>query len=65
MGTTRQLQQRTRYNTSTAHKLVDAIALVHLYWQLDYERIYDSLQGRFASLDAFASHIERWLQDQS
>jgi flagellar export protein FliJ len=27
MGTTRQLQQRTRYNTSTAHKLVDAIAL--------------------------------------
>jgi uncharacterized protein YutE (UPF0331/DUF86 family)/predicted nucleotidyltransferase len=38
--------------------------LVHLYWQLDYERIYDSLQGRLASLDAFASHIARWLQDQ-
>src|SRR4029453_10132139 len=28
MGTTRQLQQRTRYNTSTAHKLVDAMALM-------------------------------------
>jgi uncharacterized protein YutE (UPF0331/DUF86 family)/predicted nucleotidyltransferase len=38
--------------------------LVHLYWQLDYERIYDSLQGRLASLEAFASHIARWLQDQ-
>jgi uncharacterized protein YutE (UPF0331/DUF86 family)/predicted nucleotidyltransferase len=38
--------------------------LVHLYWQLDYERIYDSLQSRCASLEAFASHIARWLQDQ-
>jgi len=38
--------------------------LVHLYWQLDYERIYDSLQGRFASLAAFANHIGQWLQDQ-
>jgi uncharacterized protein YutE (UPF0331/DUF86 family)/predicted nucleotidyltransferase len=38
--------------------------LVHLYWQLDYERIYDSLQGRFASLEAFASRIEQWLRDQ-
>ena len=36
--------------------------LVHLYWQLDYERIYDSLQDRLASLEAFASHIGRWLQ---
>ena len=39
--------------------------LVHLYWQLDYERIYDSLQGRFASLEAFASHIGQWLRDQA
>ena len=38
--------------------------LVHLYWQLDYERIYDSLPGRCASLEAFASHIGRWLRDQ-
>jgi uncharacterized protein YutE (UPF0331/DUF86 family)/predicted nucleotidyltransferase len=38
--------------------------LVHLYWQLDYERIYDSLQGRCASVEAFASHIARWLQDE-
>jgi uncharacterized protein YutE (UPF0331/DUF86 family) len=38
--------------------------LVHLYWQIDYERIYDSLQGRLASLETFASHIGRWLQDQ-
>jgi uncharacterized protein YutE (UPF0331/DUF86 family)/predicted nucleotidyltransferase len=38
--------------------------LVHLYWQLDYERIYDSLQGRLASLEAFASHIGQWLRDQ-
>ena len=35
--------------------------LVHLYWQLDHERIYDSLQGRCASLEACASHIARWL----
>jgi uncharacterized protein YutE (UPF0331/DUF86 family)/predicted nucleotidyltransferase len=39
--------------------------LVYLYWQLDHERIYDSLQGRCASLEAFASHIGRWLRDQS
>lgn len=38
--------------------------LVHLYWQLDYERIYDSLQGRLTSLETFASHIEQWLRDQ-
>ena len=38
--------------------------LVHLYWQLDYERMYDSSQGRFASLEAFASHVEQWLRDQ-
>jgi len=38
--------------------------LVHLYWQLDYERIYDSLHGRFASLEAFASRIRLWLQEQ-
>lgn len=38
--------------------------LVHLYWQLDYERMYDALQGRLASLEAFASHIERWLSLQ-
>ena len=38
--------------------------LVHLYWQLDYERIYDSSQGRIASLEAFASHIGQWLRDQ-
>jgi uncharacterized protein YutE (UPF0331/DUF86 family) len=37
--------------------------LVHLYWQLDHERIYDSLQGRFASLEAFANHIGQWLRD--
>ena len=38
--------------------------LVHLYWQLDYERIYDSLQGRITSLEAFVSHITQWLQEQ-
>jgi uncharacterized protein YutE (UPF0331/DUF86 family)/predicted nucleotidyltransferase len=38
--------------------------LVHLYWPLDYERMYDSLPGRLASLEAFASHIGRWLRDQ-
>jgi len=38
--------------------------LVHLYWHLDYERIYDSLQGRCASLEAFASHIGQWLREQ-
>ena len=36
----------------------------HLYWQLDYERMYDSLQGRLASLEAFASHIGQWLREQ-
>ena len=38
--------------------------LVHLYWQLDNERIYDSLQGRLASLEAFAGHIGQWLREQ-
>jgi uncharacterized protein YutE (UPF0331/DUF86 family)/predicted nucleotidyltransferase len=39
--------------------------LVHLYWHIDYERIYDNVQDRLASLEACASHIGRWLQDQS
>ena len=38
--------------------------LVHLYWHLDNERMYDSLQGRLASLEAFASHIAQWLREQ-
>jgi len=38
--------------------------LVHLYWPLDHERIYDSLQGRLASVEVFSSHSGRWLQDQ-
>jgi len=39
--------------------------LVHLYGHIDYERMYDNLPDRLASLEACASHIGRWLQDQS
>lgn len=38
--------------------------LVHLYWQIDHERVYQSLPGRLANLESFAQHIARWLRER-
>lgn len=39
--------------------------LVHVYWAIDHERVYDSLQIRLGTLDGFARHIGRWLKAQA
>ncbi len=38
--------------------------LVHVYWAIDHEKVYDSLRLRLATLEAFASHISRWVKQQ-
>lgn len=38
--------------------------LVHVYWAIDHERLYDSLAARLRALEAFAQHIVRWLREQ-
>ena len=38
--------------------------LVHLDWHMDYERLDDRVQDRLASVEAYASHIGQWLQEQ-
>jgi len=38
--------------------------LVHVYWAIDHEKVYDSLRSRLATLEAFASHISRWVKQQ-
>ena len=35
--------------------------LVHMYWKIDYERVYDLIQGNLADLRVFASAISRLL----
>lgn len=37
--------------------------LVHVYWTIDHERVYDSLPARLAALEAFAQHMARWLKE--
>jgi uncharacterized protein YutE (UPF0331/DUF86 family)/predicted nucleotidyltransferase len=37
--------------------------LVHVYWALDHERVYDSLSGRVTTLEAFSRHIALWLKE--
>src|SRR5574337_811464 len=36
--------------------------LVHVYWAIDHGRVYDSLQTRLRTLEAFAHHIAQWLK---
>lgn len=36
--------------------------LVHVYWAIDHERVYDGLPGRIASLQEFAQQVARWLK---
>ena len=38
--------------------------LVHVYWAIDHERVYDSLAKRNATLKAFAVHVAEWLRDR-
>ncbi len=38
--------------------------LVHVYWAIDHEKVYDSLRDRLATLEAFASHISQWVKHQ-
>lgn len=37
--------------------------LMHVYWAIDHERVYDSLQTRLSVLEGFARHIARWLKE--
>src|SRR5574341_108690 len=37
--------------------------LVHVYWAIDHEKVYDSLEKRNATLKTFAVHIAEWLRD--
>jgi uncharacterized protein YutE (UPF0331/DUF86 family) len=38
--------------------------LVHVYWAIDHQRVFESLPGRLATLEEFAQHIGRWLKQQ-
>lgn len=38
--------------------------LVHVYWAIDHEKVYDSLRSRLGTLEAFASHMSRWVKQQ-
>jgi uncharacterized protein YutE (UPF0331/DUF86 family) len=38
--------------------------LVHVYWQVDAGRLFDSLPDRLRTLDAFATRIAQWLDQQ-
>ncbi|MDR5703915.1 MAG: DUF86 domain-containing protein [Armatimonadota bacterium] len=39
--------------------------LVHVYWGIDQEQVYDSLLSRLVTLEAFVKHIVQWLKEQS
>lgn len=39
--------------------------LVHIYWEIDHERVYDGLSARLAALDAFVKSIAQWLRTQN
>ncbi|WP_447974999.1 type VII toxin-antitoxin system HepT family RNase toxin [Nitrospira sp. Kam-Ns4a] len=38
--------------------------LVHVYWAIDHERLYDTLPARLATLELFIDTIVRWLTKQ-
>lgn len=39
--------------------------LVHVYWEIDHDRVYDSLSDRIRALEAFAFSIAQWLKSLS
>jgi len=39
--------------------------LVHVYWGIDHDRVYDRLPDRLAALEAFVTHMVRWLNEQN
>lgn len=39
--------------------------LVHVYWEIDHEQVYDRLSQRIAALEAFTRQIVQWLKGQS
>ena len=39
--------------------------LVHVYWRLDQERVYEALPSRLAALEAFVKQIVEWLRTES
>lgn len=51
-----------------AQQMVDMVKfrnlLVHVYWMIDHERVYESLPARLLTLEAFAHQIARWLTGQ-
>jgi len=53
--------------TAIAQEMMDMARfrnlLVHVYWAIDHERVYDSLERRNATVKALAGHIAVWLRD--
>jgi uncharacterized protein YutE (UPF0331/DUF86 family)/predicted nucleotidyltransferase len=39
--------------------------LVHVYWSIDHERVYDALAPRLTTLETFARRIAEWLKDHA
>lgn len=37
--------------------------LVHVYWAIDHEQVYDSLPRRLSLLEGFAQHVAQWLKE--
>lgn len=38
--------------------------LVHVYWAIDHQRVFDALPARVEMLEAFARQVAQWLRDQ-
>jgi uncharacterized protein YutE (UPF0331/DUF86 family)/predicted nucleotidyltransferase len=38
--------------------------LVHVYWTIDHQRVFDALPARIETLEAFARQVAQWLRDQ-
>ncbi len=38
--------------------------LVHVYWEIDHQQVYDRLPERIVTLHTFAQHIAHWLSQQ-
>jgi uncharacterized protein YutE (UPF0331/DUF86 family) len=38
--------------------------LVHVYWVINHERVYDSLPARVAALKSFVQDVARWMEER-
>jgi uncharacterized protein YutE (UPF0331/DUF86 family) len=50
---------------ATAHKMVRMRnRLVHLYWEVDADILYDTLQRNLADFDRFKEYVYRYMREQ-